>query len=529
MFQNFSAFFLITIKTDKNQKGVMIISPFAKFMQTRNLDKADFPYSENGPKMRHHLNLLFGTWLALIIIVIGIFTFAKVQGWQSTPPANQAYLEKQLQKQSGSANSANGDGFDAVLKMLGLDGVIGQNADQRTVDQKKQDSNQTNALNNPNKNQSPTDNTAGQQGVTSVSVKPELKQQLAQLKSYQHYQAAASVAKGIGHLANVVFVLVIVEGLLYGYNIIRRQRCYERNVFANDGKALRLRRQLLHAMSINGRAKEARSKVFSFKDNSTASVSDRNAYQALRVIQKPVVYVNTRQKQDNEKIVNTMYRIIYKLPQVQEVRDKVTSETEHVSELGTSLLKGKAQFGAGFTSDDLQYQTFTAEAEEKDPYDYSDILSGQTVDNTVYETMFPLSLFDDRQKVIDEKKYQAQQWAQRNVPTLRSFLTTAKVKGTTLLRKEVGGSSVLYVFKLSEDTSVPRVDQLGDDLDNFMKVTGSDAQIAEGNLSLTVPLPSDYKTPLNTATLYREAFGDGDVYQPPKVDDEEGDSNDSDD
>lgn len=112
-------------------------------MQTRNLDKADFPYSENGPKMRHHLNLLFGTWLTLIAIVIGIFTFAKVQGWQPIPPANQAYLEKQLQKQSGSASSTNGDGFDSILKLLGLDGVIGQNADQRTVDQKKQDSNQT--------------------------------------------------------------------------------------------------------------------------------------------------------------------------------------------------------------------------------------------------------------------------------------------------------------------------------------------------------------------------------------------------
>lgn len=483
-------------------------------MQARNLNKYEFPYSENGPKMKHRVNVLFALWAVLIGCVAGLYLFAGMQGWQSTPPANQAYLEKQLAKQSHSGASASNspDMFDRVLGMLGLSDVIGDQADQRTVDQKKAP---TNALNNPNKNAAPTDASQGATGVTSVSAAPEMKQQLARLKSYQHYQVVDGFARSIKHLANIVMLLLIIQLGLYLTNVIKRQRCFERNVIRNDGVALRLRRQLLHSMSIHGRMKEARSRVYSLKDNSSASVSDRNLYQAMKMLQKPIVYVNTRQKQDNEKLVATSYRIIYKMPAVQEVRDKVTSETEHVSDLATSLLRGKAQFGTGFFSEDQQYQTFTADAEVRDPYDYSDILSGQTVDHTVYETIFPLSLFDDRQKIIDEKKYKAQQWAQRNIPTLRSFLITAKVKGTTLLRKEVGGSSVLFVFKLSEDTAIPRVDQLGEDLDNFMKTAGSDAQVAEGNLSLTVPLPKDYQTPLNTATLYREAFGDGDIYDPP--------------
>lgn len=481
-------------------------------MQARNLNQYEFPYAENGPKLKHRVNVLFTLWLVLLACVSGLYIFAASQGWQSTPPAHQAYLEKQLAKKSGSAAAAGGDSFDRVLELLGLSDVIGDQADQRTVDQKKSS---TNALNNPNKNAAPTDATTGVTGVTSVSAAPELKQQLAQLKSYHHYRAVANLAHGIQHVANLVLFFLIIQGSIYAVNVIKRQRCYERNVIKNDGAALRLRRQLLHAMSIHGRAREARSRVYSFKDNSSASVSDRNAYQAMKTLQKPMVYVNTRQKQDNEKLVATSYRIVYRMPSVQEVRDKVTSETEHVSDLATSLLKGKAQFGTGFLSEDQQYQTFTADVEMHDPYDYSDILSGKTVDNTVYETIFPLSLFDDRQKVIDEKQYKAQQWAQRNVPTLRSFLLTAKVRGITLLRKEVGGSSVLFVFKLSEDTSLPRVDQLGEDLDNFMKTSGSDAQVSEGNLSLTVPLPKDYRTPLNTATLYREAFGDGDIYDPP--------------
>lgn len=170
-------------------------------MQARNLNQYEFPYAENGPKLKHRVNVLFTLWLVLLACVSGLYIFAASQGWQSTPPAHQAYLEKQLAKKSGSSAAAGDDPFDRVLKLLGLSDVIGDQADQRTVDQKKSS---TNALDNPNKNAAPTDATTGATGVTSVSAAPELKQQLAQLKSYHHYQAVANLAHGIQHVANLV-------------------------------------------------------------------------------------------------------------------------------------------------------------------------------------------------------------------------------------------------------------------------------------------------------------------------------------
>ena len=192
-------------------------------MQARNLNKYEFPYSENGPKMKHRVNVLFALWAVLIGCVAGLYLFVGMQGWQSTPPANQAYLEKQLAKQSHSGASASNssDAFDRVLGMLGLSDVIGDQADQRTVDQKKAP---TNALNNPNKNAAPTDASQGATGVTSVSAAPEMKQQLARLKSYQHYQVVDGFARSIKHVANFIMLLLIIQLGLYLTNVIKRQR-----------------------------------------------------------------------------------------------------------------------------------------------------------------------------------------------------------------------------------------------------------------------------------------------------------------
>ena len=100
----------------------------------------------------------------------------------------------------------------------------------------------------------------------------------------------------------------------------------------------------------------------------------------------------------------------------------------------------------------------------------------------------------------------ADQWAKRNIATIKAFLSTSKID-CSFKKYEVGNSMVSYIFVMADDVSLPHFDKLGDTLDNMMKRKGSTVALEEGNLIVSVPLIDEAKVPLNVPTMYRELFG----------------------
>lgn len=299
--------------------------------------------------------------------------------------------------------------------------------------------------------------------------------------------------------------MFIIGIILWVFSVIRRNQSFERNVISNDAIAKRLKRDMLESLSIEDKLVDLRRNLN--PSDGKAKEKDLKARieeETLRAIKEAKVYVNTRETLDGG-IVRQQYRIVIKLPTRLETRNSIKKFTEELDEVGTVLLGGEAKFGAGVISDDRKYLTSRAWLQVEDKYDFNQEIVKQYVQRQDLDTVFPLSLFVDNQEKIKSIQNKAKQWGKRTANSLDSFVTTKKVQAT---RKgiTVGATSVLYTYELSVGTELPQVDKLGEVLDSVYRTKGCTVQLSAGDLLIALPLPKDFVTPIDTATMFIEAF-----------------------
>lgn len=308
-------------------------------------------------------------------------------------------------------------------------------------------------------------------------------------------------------IAGVMTGVLILKVLFYMLNVLRRWRQFERRVLFNDLRARALKLKILRTTGIKKRGREAKRKAKN-KDGirSTSEVVEIEKYQELAKLQ---VFINTRNSLEIEGTIDTQFRMVYEIPDDASVAESMKKDIEHMNEQGTKLMRGKVKFGKFFVSDDYNSMVSRAWLREDDKYavdDESEIKRQFEKVETESDYTFDLSLFEDRQEAVNTAQQGAEQWARRSSKSLTSFLNTSKIYATykTVI---VGGANARYQYELAEDTDLPNFEKIGKGLDSMFNVNGAQAEISANMMFITVPLPKAYRVPINTATLYRDAFG----------------------
>ena len=309
----------------------------------------------------------------------------------------------------------------------------------------------------------------------------------------------------------VIFMIFISISLMimlfYIINIIKRQRNYERSVIKNDLKAFFLKRKILGSKNAKSVLRDKKRALQKKKEgDNRLTIEDKIPVLVQKEFMKMIVMINSRESLDSKGFVDTQYRIIFNTPHDDDIAEKLDKEIEGINLLASRLVKAKVKFGKKFDSDDYSFVVFRAWDQQKDKYLRNESQEDEQQEEVEYEYSYPLSMLIDQQDKIDQKREMADQWAKRNIATIKAFLSTSKID-CSFKKYEVGNSMVSYVFVMADDVSLPHFDKLGDTLDNMMKRKGSTVALEEGNLIVSVPLIDEAKVPLNVPTMYRELFG----------------------
>lgn len=309
----------------------------------------------------------------------------------------------------------------------------------------------------------------------------------------------------------VIFMIFISISLMimlfYIINIIKRQRNYERSVIKNDLKAFFLKRKILGSKNAKSVLRDKKRALQKKKEgDNRLTIEDKIPVLVQKEFMKMIVMINSRESLDSKGFVDTQYRIIFNTPHDDDIAEKLDKEIEGINLLASRLVKAKVKFGKKFDSDDYSFVVFRAWDQQKDKYLRNESQEDEQQEEVEYEYSYPLSMLIDQQDKIDQKREMADQWAKRNIATIKAFLSTSKID-CSFKKYEVGNSMVSYIFVMADDVSLPHFDKLGDTLDNMMKRKGSTVALEEGNLIVSVPLIDEAKVPLNVPTMYRELFG----------------------
>lgn len=319
--------------------------------------------------------------------------------------------------------------------------------------------------------------------------------------------AILDILEAIYHIIETFNITVItVCMLIWFYYAMKRNMNYERNVFKNDITATNLKLDIVKSLELNRKSKTLSQKIRKAnesKDSDTYSLEvDKSAIDIMRRMN---VFVNTRQSLEDDSVI-TLYRIEMSPPIGQDEYEKLMSYLQRLSDVADNQMKGKVSFGDISLSKDRSMISCKAKISEKDKYDYSDWVVEDTSDNSVYEYTYHLSHLKDNREIIKKLEHKAVVWANRTGDTLDNVLTTAKAK-VDRLSTYVSASTVLYTYAITFKIDAQNFEKFQDSLDVTFGTKGITAQIKNGNLQISIPLPKELLIPIDVGSMYREVFG----------------------
>lgn len=303
---------------------------------------------------------------------------------------------------------------------------------------------------------------------------------------------------------NVIVITICM--FIWFYFAIKRNMNYERNVFKNDIAATNLKLDIVKSLELNRKYKTLNQKIRKANESKDADTYSLEVDKsAIDIMRKMRVFVNTRQSLEDDSVV-TLYRIEMSPPIGQDEYEKLMSYLKNLSDVADNQMKGKVSFGDISLSKDRSMISCKAKFSEKDKYDYSDWVEETGSDDSVYEYTYSLTHLKDNREIIKNLEHRAIVWANRTGDTLDNVLTTANAK-VDRLSTYVSASTVLYTYAITFKIDAQNFEKFQDSLDVTFGTKGITAQIKNGNLQISIPLPKDLLIPIDVGSMYREVFG----------------------
>lgn len=321
--------------------------------------------------------------------------------------------------------------------------------------------------------------------------------------------------------AIIAAILTIVFGIIYAQNVIVRQRCFERDVVSNDAEAIRIKNELLRVKRIPQQIKELKSQMSKNNKSSGNSdaieslaramsregapqIKDIDEMDALKAFKKCYVNVNTRQDTLGDDI-EKHYSIVFKSPDSVEADASLGKKIEGVEYVVTRILKGQVSIGAMIESRDRSLRRFTGSVVVDDKYAFTESDNASENKPKDYEHAFPLDLLIDHTEEINMKKDQALRWATQAAGAIDNLLSTSKTQANRQ-KVDVGSSSALFIYDMSTAIDIKNMDSMAETFNSAFKTKGSTISIDAGRILITIPLPKQFKLPIDVPSMYREVF-----------------------
>lgn len=325
------------------------------------------------------------------------------------------------------------------------------------------------------------------------------------------------------YIAAIVSVsCAVVFGVIYAQNVIARQRCFERDVVANDAESIRIKNELLRVKRIPQQIKELKSQMNNrnksggnsdvieslaraMSNDGAPQIKDVDELDALKAFKSCYVNVNTRQDTLGDDI-EKHYAVIFKSPDSVEADASLAKKLEGVEYVVTRILKGEVSMGAMIESRDRSVRKFTGSVVVDDKYAVTETADTSSDKKTQeYEHGFPLDLLIDHTDEINTKKDQALRWAAQTAVAIDSLLSTSKTQANRQ-KVDVGSSSALFIYDMSTSIDIKNMDSMAETFNNAFKTKGSTISIDAGRILITIPLPKKFKLPIDVPSMYREVF-----------------------
>ena len=298
------------------------------------------------------------------------------------------------------------------------------------------------------------------------------------------------------------FIVIAFTLVIYFFATLKRWRHYERDVLSNDIEAAILKRRILRSLDYRKQLRNAKRAI----NNSNSNDDDPKKHarvEALRELGNMRININTRQSLDGFTIVKSS-RITFNIPFNEFALLELENLIKDLNLTATRKTGAKSKFGVVETSEDRTRWTIRAQVAVKDKYLFD--TEDDDVDDTQYESAFPLRLLVDRKEQIKEVEEKTAMYARRSSESLAMLLTSMKYQ-VKFIDFVVSASTVTYTYEWTFDTNAPNVQNIPKVVDKNFGLEGSEALIAGNHLKIVVPLQKEYRIPLDVATLYRSAFG----------------------
>lgn len=297
-------------------------------------------------------------------------------------------------------------------------------------------------------------------------------------------------------------VMIAFISIIYFLTMLKRWRHYERDVLSNDIEAAILKRRILRSLDYRKQLRNAKRAI----NNSNGNDDDPKKHarvEALKELGNMNININTRQSLDGFTIVKSS-RITFNIPFNEFALLELENLIKDLNLTATRKTGAKSKFGVVETSEDRTRWTIRAQVAVKDKYLFD--TDDDDVDDTQYESAFPLHLLVDRREQIKEVEEKTAMYARRSSESLAMLLTSMKYQ-VKFIDFVVSASTVTYTYEWTFDTNAPNVQNIPKVVDKNFGLEGSEALIAGNHLKIVVPLQKEYRIPLDVATLYRGAFG----------------------
>lgn len=325
-------------------------------------------------------------------------------------------------------------------------------------------------------------------------------------------------------------VVALIKYIVYAVNVIKRQRCFERDVYANDKFAIKIKNRVLTARNIHTRERDVRRKIDRdtrndddsfgatiadmFGRGPQASLDDEAWLEAFNAFKNMGVYVNTRQSTLGD-MVQQSFVVLFQIPDDVEAAEKLDNLTQSLdadltrATVNTTKMAGRQYFQFGERTLSSSRDTFMFGPERRvvdDKFAKKTDVDTSAVQETVeYETSAPLSIFPDERAKIEKIKKNATRRAEAIKDQVDNVLTTSGIRANRT-GIEVGAQSMLFQYAMPTTFAADRLESVEETLDKLYDVTGTTVGVRGSGLAVTIELPKDLKMPIDIGTMYREAF-----------------------
>jgi hypothetical protein len=307
--------------------------------------------------------------------------------------------------------------------------------------------------------------------------------------------------------ATIACIATILSVCGYLLLLVLRWRSYERNCVTNDFKARKLKRDMLNTLAVNQSIANIRRAYAPNKNGETKEISfdDQSKLNALNALKHMSVTINTRQSLESEDL-EQRFHISISVPFIQKETNELQNLLKDFDKVATRMEKGGVSFGSQIISSDQQTIEFFDSIIVPDKYAFEVITDDSNVEYGESEYIFPLDLFVDRTDKIKAAEKSAKRWAYSMAEDMDALLTTLDVPSK---RSELhcGSRNVMMRYEISFRPQQNVVNSLPEQINRRFDTEGSTANLAGNRIDIVIDLPKECQSPIDTKTLFRQAFG----------------------